>query len=325
MTDPYAILGLSRSASLEDIKQKYRALARQHHPDKLGHLSPDERAIHESYFKKVTVAYKFLVDHARSPGADGTSDASGAGGGDADGESWYDPKLWHETWSKIEERMNADDILQTMTSFFKTSIFDAALKYSQIKKAAAASEGAKTPDARSLHKVTMSATLSDIHMRKKRKVRLFLKHEPEPLFVVVDCGQYPKCNVICNTEDDREVQVEITMTCAHHRLYSVMDYEASEAGFNPYEMYCEVCIDLQEYFLGCTKEMPYLDQSTLFIEIPAMPNLYEPIRIDGKGLQGRGDLLVGLRLEPRQKVRLENLPPDKKEIFLETISGAAGA
>lgn len=313
--DPYEILGLPRNATLEVIKQKYRLLARQHHPDKLGHLSPEERATHESYFKKVTVAYKFLVDHAASPGGS-TADAN-------DGDSWYDPKLWHETWSKIEERMNADDILQTMTSFFKTSIFDAAVKYSQMKKAAAASEGTKAPDARTLHKVTMSASLEDIHMRKKRKVRLFLKHEPEPLFVIVDCGQYPKCNVICNTEDDREVPVEITMTCAHHATYSVMDYEASEAGFNPYEMYCEVTLDLREYFMGCNKQLPYLDHGNLSIDIPAMPNLYEPVRMDGKGLQGRGDLLVGLRLEPRRKLRLENLPPATKQIFLETISGAA--
>lgn len=49
--DPFKVLGLKRSASDEDIKQKYRELILVHHPDKGGD--------HEE-FLKVQQAYDFL-------------------------------------------------------------------------------------------------------------------------------------------------------------------------------------------------------------------------------------------------------------------------
>ena len=49
----YDILGLSKSATLEEIKAKYKSLAQQHHPDKGG--DPD-------LFKKIKHAYEVLSD-----------------------------------------------------------------------------------------------------------------------------------------------------------------------------------------------------------------------------------------------------------------------
>ena len=41
MTDPYKVLGVSRDASDDDIKQAYRKLARKYHPD---NFATDETA-----------------------------------------------------------------------------------------------------------------------------------------------------------------------------------------------------------------------------------------------------------------------------------------
>jgi curved DNA-binding protein CbpA len=57
MKDYYAILGVSREATQEEIKQAYRRLAREYHPDR----HPGDKAIEER-FKEINEAYAVLSD-----------------------------------------------------------------------------------------------------------------------------------------------------------------------------------------------------------------------------------------------------------------------
>jgi DnaJ-class molecular chaperone len=74
MKDPYAVLGLRRNASAEEIKASYRRLARELHPDR---RPGDARA--EEKFKYVSAAYALLSDAEQRERFDrGEIDASGA-------------------------------------------------------------------------------------------------------------------------------------------------------------------------------------------------------------------------------------------------------
>src|SRR5262245_9692221 len=55
--DLYAVLGVSRDASEDEIRKAYRKLARKHHPD----VNPDNKAA-EDTFKEVSAAYDVLSD-----------------------------------------------------------------------------------------------------------------------------------------------------------------------------------------------------------------------------------------------------------------------
>jgi molecular chaperone DnaJ len=57
MNDYYKTLGVSRKASLSEIKKTYRKLARKYHPD----LNPGDKAA-EKKFKDITEAYEVLKD-----------------------------------------------------------------------------------------------------------------------------------------------------------------------------------------------------------------------------------------------------------------------
>lgn len=71
--DPYAVLGLTRNATEDDIRRSFRKLAKELHPD----LNPGDKAAAER-FKKVTAAYELLSDPERRKRYDrGEIDASG--------------------------------------------------------------------------------------------------------------------------------------------------------------------------------------------------------------------------------------------------------
>lgn len=78
--NPYEVLGLKRGASLEEIRQRYKHLAKLNHPDRLHNVSEDEKKEKEEFFKRVTVAYHIAMETADSkPSKEGATE--GATGG----------------------------------------------------------------------------------------------------------------------------------------------------------------------------------------------------------------------------------------------------
>jgi molecular chaperone DnaJ len=57
--DPFALLGLQRTASLEDVKRAYRRLAMRWHPDR------NQTASAEAEFKRIKAAYELILDPKR--------------------------------------------------------------------------------------------------------------------------------------------------------------------------------------------------------------------------------------------------------------------
>jgi DnaJ-class molecular chaperone len=73
MGDPYQTLGLTKTATDEEIRKAYRKLAKEHHPD----LNPGNKQA-ETRFKEISAAYTLLSDPEKRRAFDaGETDASG--------------------------------------------------------------------------------------------------------------------------------------------------------------------------------------------------------------------------------------------------------
>lgn len=83
MNDPYQILGISRSATPEEVKKAYRKLAHQHHPDKKGG--------NEARFKEVNEAYQILGDAEKKARYDQFGHAEQGGGFRGQGGGYDSP------------------------------------------------------------------------------------------------------------------------------------------------------------------------------------------------------------------------------------------
>lgn len=92
--DYYEVLGISKSASENEIKKAYRKMAMQYHPDKFSQASDSERKEAEDKFKEINEAYQVLSDAGKKEQYDRFGHAAfeqgGAGGGYSGGFGGFD-------------------------------------------------------------------------------------------------------------------------------------------------------------------------------------------------------------------------------------------
>jgi len=58
--NPYAVLGVDKNASDEEIQKAYKELANKYHPDKVQHLGEEFRELAEKRFKDIQNSYQIL-------------------------------------------------------------------------------------------------------------------------------------------------------------------------------------------------------------------------------------------------------------------------
>lgn len=105
MNDPYEVLGVSPSASDEEVKRAYRELARKYHPDNYRDNPLSDLA--EEKMKDVNEAYN-AITRQRSGGGGPQQPAGGYGGGSVGRQYGYASS--NPAYARVRNLINAGDL-----------------------------------------------------------------------------------------------------------------------------------------------------------------------------------------------------------------------
>src|SRR5215471_14081586 len=282
MRDPYDLLGVSRGASADDIKQAYRKLAKQLHPD----LNPGDAAV-ERRFKDVSAAYDLLSDPKKRARFDrGEIDGNGA---ERPGGRFY------RGFSERAGRANAgagagasgfagfdtDDIFEMFTQQTRRGAgkrrgvdVSYSLSVDFIAAAAGTRRRLTLPDQRSLEVVIPPGTSEGTVLRLKGQGQTGM-------------GGGPAGDAFI------EVQVE------PHAYFTRKDFD----------IHLDVPVTLQEAVLGSTITVPTIDGKVV-VKIPRGSNGGTVLRLKSRGVPRskggeRGDQYVKLTVMLPDKIDAE--------------------
>ena len=97
--DPYKVLGLSPTASDEEVKKAYRKLSRKYHPD--ANINNPNKDQAEEKFKEIQAAYQMIMNKQKTEGTTSGSYGSGSSYGNTYGSGSYGQSSYGWIWRQF--------------------------------------------------------------------------------------------------------------------------------------------------------------------------------------------------------------------------------
>jgi len=277
--DYYDVLGVSRKATQEEIKQAYRKLARKWHPD----VNPGNKEAAEK-FKEISEAYQVLSDPKKRQQYDSMGRAGGFSTGDPGGFNYT----------------------YTTDGFGEGATFDfdlGGLFSDLFEGMRAGKRGGRRPGRPSFQKGRDIEYIMEISFEDAFK-------GVTPTITVNRGGKLEKIKVKIPPGVDNGTKLKVEGKGHAGKfggppgdLYIITKIEPhpvfERRGDN---LYVDVNITYPEAVLGGEVEVPTLEGETVKVKIPEGTKENDTVRVEGKGMPrlrggGRGDLIVRFHID----------------------------
>ncbi len=272
MRSPYEILGVSKSASADEIRTSYRKLAKNLHPD----LNPGDKKA-EDKFKEVSAANELLSDNEKRAKFDaGVIDASG-------NEKPQQRQYYRDYAGANAAARGANPNYESASGFSDIDGMDDMLA-EMLGRQANARRNARGQDLQ----YRLSVPFLDAVNGATQRLNL---PDGSTIDVKIPAGINDGQNIRLKGKGAPsqgsggagDARVEIAIL-PHPFLTRVGD-----------DLLIELPVSIKEAALGGPIKAPTAS-GTVLLNIPANSNSGSQLRLKGKGVAGRGDLLVKLRV-----------------------------
>ena len=295
----------------EEIKNIYKKIALECHPDKLINVSDeDERAIKIERFKKASIGYKKAVEDFDNYGKLNYSKTDYNFDNLADDYEIYnsfDLNFWKNTYDGIfKDKDTIKNTFIDVASYFFNKGFKNKNYYNPSTKIIK-------------HNINLPITYCDLCSLNKRKLRILLKNVKEPVYITLCCKSDYPCLTRQYIDDDsieHEIIINMIIDNESYNCDSGNSGDSGDSGDSDSEcnkdiqtvsythsiinsndekhkidLHIEMDINILEYLIGGIRKIKYVDNTCMDIAIE--PFKTSDIIIKNKGLLG-GNLNVKL-------------------------------
>ncbi|MBL7764386.1 MAG: molecular chaperone DnaJ [Chitinophagaceae bacterium] len=273
--DYYEVLGVGKSASVDEIKKAYRKVAMQHHPDR----NPGDKAAEEK-FKEAAEAYEILSDADKKA----QYDRYGHAGVNNNGRGGYSGG-----------GMNMEDIFSQFGDVFGDDIFGSFFGGGQQRRGGQRSRGVRGSNLRIKLKLTYEEIAKGV--TKNIKVKKYVACSTCGGNGAKDKGSIQTCNTCGGSGQVRKVQNTFL-----GQMQTVTTCPTCNGEGTTITAKCG----------SCKGEGRVFNEETVSIDIPAGVQEGMQLNVNGKGNAGErgggpGDLIILIEEEPHKYLHREGL------------------
>lgn len=289
MTDYYTILGLTESASMDEVKSAYRSLAKKWHPD-LNKDNPDA----EATFKQINEANDILSDPQKRT----QYDQQRKYGGGMPGGSQFGPNAFH---FEFGQGSPFDDMIN---QFFGQAFRQQPLKNKD-------------------YQFTLTVTLEEAFVGKNLPVNFEVNGQARNIMVNIPAGVQNGTRLRYQGYGDRSMgnlppgDLFVTVSILEHNVFR---------RDGPH-LHMVADLDVLDAIVGTIRNITAIDGQAIAITIPAGTQHGAMLRLPNNGMpvhnnaRQRGDLYIAVNLRVAKDISAEHL--EQIKTIIQQRSGSA--
>ena len=269
---PYIILNISKDSSYKEIKEAYKKIILENHPDKHYNKSDEIREIHINIFREATEAYNELINEDNVYNID------------------EDVRNWKDVW----QDMNNSDFFKNLAKIFIDNNL-VNKKNKNIYKFA--NQSIK-------HKISLEVSYKEVYLNSKKKLRLILKDVEDPLFFDIYCGiSFPNISKLYIDDDDVEHDINIHLILKEEDNFNHIIIN------NKVDIVANIILSLVDYLQGYNNKFLNFNDQLIDINIPSFCKEYYEIKDMGIN---KGSLIFKIEYKDLNIDKWNDLCPNDK-------------